>query len=225
MILWMAANTYIAGVLNSEYGTALILCGTCAVMFFLYGKYWIAKTSFCLLVYWAATRILDKSLKARIRFMIFRDAKEALRLYEAEAEPVIRVLDTAPLYGLWGLGHGAFQNKTATSDYVISCLLMNYGIIFAVLVVSILVVFIVKICLIKTRDTKDQVLVESYAAMLFVMTFLGLAGPINSFVLTGVGLPFLSVSGSINSCLLGGLGLVTALKEKGAYMYEKKLFS
>lgn len=224
MVFWMAANAYVSGVINSEYGTALIICGTTAVMFFIYGKFWIAKGVFCLLAFWAVKKVLEVSLKARIRFAIFENAKEALQLYKAETEPVIRVLDTAPLYGLWGLGHGTFRARTAISDYVISCLLMNYGILFAVIVVSVLVVFIVKICLIKTRDTKDQVIVETFGVMLFVMAFLGIAGPINSFVLTGVGLPFLSVSGSLNSSLLGGLGLVIALREKGASAYEKKLF-
>lgn len=224
MILWMAVNAYISGVINSEYGTALVICGTTAIMFFIYGKYWIGKGVFCLLAFGAVSIVLKISLKVRIRFAIFENVKEALQMYKAEAEPVIRVLDTAPLYGLWGLGHGAFQIKTAINDYVISCLLMNYGIVFTVLVVCVLVVFIVKICLIKTKDAKDQVLVETYGAMLFVMAFLGIAGPINSFVLTGVGIPFLSVSGSINSCLLGGLGMVIALKEKGEVAYEKKLF-
>ena len=222
MAVWMVANAYIAGVINSEYGTALIICGATGVMLLIYGKYWVAKGMFCLSLFFTATKIVEKNLKAHIRFAIFQNAKEALQLYEAEAEPVIRVLDTAPLYGLWG--HGNFQNRTAISDYVISSLLMNYGVVFSVLVISVLMIFIVKICLIKTRDIKDQVLVESYAAVLFVMTFLGLAGPINSFVLTGVGLPFLSVSGSLNSCLFGELGLVLALKEKGEFAYEKKLF-
>ena len=224
MLVWMVVNAYLAGVINSEYGTALILYGATTVVFLLHGKYWFAKGLFCLFSVFAATKVVEKSIKAHIRFAIFQNIKEALQLYEAEAEPVIRVLDTAPLYGLWGLGHGSFQNRTAISDYVISCLLMNYGLVFSVIVICILMIFIVKICLIKTKDSKDQVLVDSYVAVLFVMTFLGLAGPMNSFVLTGVGLPFLSISGSINSCLLGGLGLVIALKEEGEYGYEKKLF-
>lgn len=224
MILWMAVNAYISGVINSEYGTTMIICGTATVMFFIYGKYWVAKGIFCLLAFWVVTKVLEISKKASIRFAIFTNAREALQLHTSETEPVIRILDTAPLYGLWGLGHGNFQAETAINDYAISCLLMNYGIVFAVLVVSVLVVFIVKICLIKPRDSKDRVLVEIYGVMLFVMAFLGIAGPMNSFVLTGVGIPFLSISGSINSCLLGGLGMVASLKEKGEIAYEKKLF-
>lgn len=224
MICWMAVNAYISGVINSEYGTAMIICGTATVMFFIYGKYWIAKGVFCLLAVGAVTKVLEMSLKARIRLAIFQDAREALQMYAKETEPVIRILDTAPLYGLWGLGHGSFQAETAINDYAISCLLMNYGIMFTVLVVSVLVIFIVKICLIKPRDSKDRILVEIYGVMLFVMAFLGIAGPMNSFVLTGVGIPFLSISGSMNSCLIGGLGMVVALKEKGEAAYEKKLF-
>lgn len=224
MVLWMAVNAYIAGVMNSEYGTAMIICGVTGIMFLLYGKYWFAKGTFCLLAVLAASKVLENSLKARIRFEMFQDIKGAFQLYPSEAEPVMRIVDTAQVYGLWGLGHGTFQNGAATNDYAISCLMMNYGLVFTMIVVSILMIFIVRICLIKTKDDKDRVMVETYGVILLVMTFLGIAGPMNSFVLTGVGTPFLSVSGSMNSCLLGGLGMVIALKEKGERWYETKLF-
>lgn len=223
MALWMALNAYLSGVVNSEYGTGLIICGTTTILFFMYGKYWIAKGGFCLLAGSAILLMIETSLKAQIRFTIFQDIKEAFQLYEAEAEPIIRILDTAPIYGLWGLGHGTFRSKTAINDYVISCLLMNYGIVFTMLVVSVLLFFIVRIFLIKIKEPCARIMVETYGVMLFVMTFLGIAGPINSFVLTGVGIPFLSVSGSINVSLLGFLGMVISLKEKGEE-YEEKLF-
>lgn len=221
---WTVVIAVLAGVVNNEYGTVLIICGSAAILFVMYGRNLVTKFGFFLSCIGAMLGVMLISEKFMQRFTIFIDIKAAVENFPMEAQPVKYIIDIAPFYGLFGLGNGVLSNQiysNITSDYVISAILCNCGMIFTILVIIVYVMLIMKLLKINTETDYDRVVVETIAIMIFIMGFLSVAGVIGSFLLVGVGMPFVSAAKSINTVLAGLMGLVLAIKERGILDVKK----
>ena len=215
LILTMVVAVF-AGLVNNEYGTACIVCVTTALLFFIYGRNIVSKLVFSGISIVAMSLALMASTKLKSRLLICFNIDKAMELYPQEAQPVKHIQDLIGFSGLYGVNHGALnQNiiKNVTSDYAISGLLFNTGVIFTAIVVLLLVVFIIQILMMNTSNRYEKVILESIAFILSVMVVFSVGGPLGTFVLSGVGMPFVSTTASINLALFFNVGMVLCMKE------------
>lgn len=220
LLAWTVAVAFLAGVVNNEYATVLIVCGTSGLMFLFYGRNVLTKAGFAAACLLAMAGVMAISTKVRTRWCIFTNIEKAYATsgMEQEAAPVKYILDTATTYGLFGIGNGELSKKVyanLTSDYAISGYLYNCGLLFTLLLIVITVLLIVKLLRMNTDTVYDRIVVEVTAIMLILMTVLSVAGPISACLMAGIGTPFSSVVKSLNVALFANLGLVLSIREEG----------
>lgn len=220
LLAWVVVVATLAGIVNNEYGSVLVIGASASVLFLIYGRNLFSKLGFSLSCVVAMIGILIMSEKVMQRWTIFVNLEKAAEEFPMEAQPVKYIIDIAPLYGLFGLGNGTLSKSiypNITSDYVISGLLCNCGLLFTLLVVVLYIVVILKLLRISTETDYDRIVIETVAIMIFIMGFLTIAGALGSFLLSGVGMPFVSVAQSVNVVLFALMGLVLSIKERGAF--------
>lgn len=115
--------------------------------------------------------------------------------------------------GFWGMGLGAgnaLRIPEARNDYIFAVIMNEFGMIFAVVVIAIYLLIVLRGVMIARRSTSlmYSLLAVGCIGLLAMQTFVIIGGIIKLIPLTGVTLPFVSSGGSAMAASMGIAGLL-----------------
>lgn len=223
MLIFTLIIAGIAGFLNNDYGTVLLICGVSGILFLIYGRNLLTKFLLSAITLFGTGVITLASEKVRRRILIVTDIHEAMKKIATEAQPVKYIQDTVRYFGWYGIGNGELSEKVfknVTSDYVWSGLLFNTGLLFSVLTIVLFILLIAKILKIDVANTYDRVIADSYAIVIGLMVLFPFAGCLGILPLSGIGTAFISVAKTVNIALIMLLGIIMEIERKGNREYD-----
>jgi cell division protein FtsW len=133
--------------------------------------------------------------------------------------------------GVFGVGLGnSIQKKgylpEANTDFIVSVIAEELGLIMVVIILSILFIIIFRAIIIGTRSTKmyDTLVCYGIATYLVVQTFFNVGGITGLIPITGVTFPFISYGGSSMMVLSATMGVLLNISasQKRALKLEQK---
>ncbi len=121
--------------------------------------------------------------------------------------------------GLWGMGLGqgnAVRIPEAQNDYIFAVIINEFGLVFALAVLLVYALIIVRSVMIARRSTSLMyaLLAAGCAGMLGVQAFVIVGGIIKLIPLTGITLPFVSSGGSAMAASMGIAGLIQGVNAR-----------
>ena len=204
-------------VLQRDLGTAAIYCGTAMVMLY-------AATGSLLLI----GGLLAGGMGAvSILYVLFRDSffltvqnrisnwLDPFATYDRQGGgyQMVQALIAAANGSWWGTGLGQGNANVIpefSTDFVFSTVMNEFGLVFAVLILCIYALLVLRSADIALRSSSafHAMLAMGCAALLAVQTFIIIGGITKLIPMTGVTMPFLSYGGtSLVSCM-GVMGVV-----------------
>lgn len=213
---------FLAGVINNEYGTVIVISGMNAIMFLLYGRNMQSKIRFSLAGLAGIIAVLGTSVKVRNRLLIFINIQKAMEQIPWDAAPVLYLQENIHHIGLYGAGNGALEQdiiQNVTTDYAIAGILYGNGLIFTILAITLIVLLIKNVWNSNVSTKYERIVVDSIGLILFIMTLFAVSGVLGSFLLSGIGVPFLSQGKSTNMAMYVLMGLLIVIRGKGESMH------
>lgn len=130
--------------------------------------------------------------------------------------------------GLLGTGLGLGMPEVipvGTSDYIFAAIAEEFGIIVAIGLIALYLVFIIRGILIAmdARTKFDKLLVFGATAMLSLQSFIIIGGVIKLIPLTGITMPFVSAGGSSMLSAMMQLGIIEGVALKNGEYEEAEL--
>jgi len=200
--------------LQPDFGTALILFATWAVMVFLAGVRWRHLAVITGLAAIGAPILwfrLAQYQRDRIISFLYPSQANAGDSYN-----IRQALISIGSGGWWGKGllHGTQSQlyflRVRHTDFIFSVWAEEMGFVGAIVLIGLIVLLIWRIIriAIAARDAKGRLIAIGVAAMIFIQAFINLGMNVNLLPVTGLPLPLISYGGSSLVATLLALGLV-----------------
>ena len=172
--------------------------------------------------------LLALSDHARARIIAWRKPFEEIdptKLTAKEWQPYQSVLAIGS-GGLWGVGLGNSRQKhlflpEPQNDYIFSILCEEMGFVFAVFVIMLFAIFVIRGFRIAFRapDKYTKMVVMGIVSKIAIQVILNIAVVTNTIPSTGVPLPFFSYGGTALVILMAEMGMVLNISK---YSYIEK---
>ena len=198
-------------IIQPDLGQTLLVCFTWMVLIFISGVnlfflFIILISGLVLLLYF--TFFIPKFFYIKNRILSFFDDETGT--YNFQSDKALDSITSGGFFGK-GIGEGTLKNRVpeAHTDYIISVISEEFGVIVIILLIILFLIFIFSIFR-KVNDEKNQktklVLVGS-ASLVLMQVMIHIGVNIRLFPTTGMTLPFLSYGGSsiISISILSGI--------------------
>ena len=198
-------------IIQPDLGQTLLVCFTWMVLIFISGVnlfflFIILISGLVLLLYF--TFFIPKFVYIKNRILSFFDDETGT--YNFQSDKALDSITSGGFFGK-GIGEGTLKNRVpeAHTDYIISVISEEFGVIVIILLIILFLIFIFSIFR-KVNDEKNQktklVLVGS-ASLVLMQVMIHIGVNIRLFPTTGMTLPFLSYGGSsiISISILSGI--------------------
>ena len=199
-----------------DFGTALIFFTTFILIAFMRSGSFKTIISICFSAVLGSIIILKFKPYIANRFAAFRNVWDHINDIGYQQTRVLIYAASGGLLGV-GIGKGYLRYVfAATNDLVFGMLCEEFGLIFAVLIIScfaLLTVYTRKVS-IKSRSTFYAIAANASAGMLIFQAALNVFGATDILPLTGVNLPFVSVGGTSVISSWGLLALIKSADER-----------
>ena len=199
-----------------DFGTALIFFTTFILIAFMRSGSFKTIISICFSAVLGSIIILKFKPYIANRFAAFRNVWDHINDIGYQQTRVLIYAASGGLLGV-GIGKGCLRYVfAATNDLVFGMLCEEFGLIFAVLIIScfaLLTVYTRKVS-IKSRSTFYAIAANASAGMLIFQAALNVFGATDILPLTGVNLPFVSVGGTSIISSWGLLALIKSADER-----------
>lgn len=212
-------------VLSRDLGAALLFAGTFLIVFYVgTGSLGItlgATAAFAGGAY-LSYKIFDH-VKTRVEVW-----KDPWATYNDKGYQIVQGLLAIASGGLLGTGLGLGMPEVipvGTSDYIFAAIAEEFGIIVAIGIIALYLVFIIRGILIAmdARTKFDKLLVFGATAMLSLQSFIIIGGVIKLIPLTGITMPFVSSGGSSMLSAMMQLGIIEGVALKNGEYEEAEL--
>lgn len=199
-----------------DFGTALIFFTTFILIAFMRSGSFKTILSICFSAVLGSMIILKFKPYIANRFAAFRNVWAHINDIGYQQTRVLIYAASGGLLGV-GIGKGYLRYVfAATNDLVFGMLCEEFGLIFALLIIScfaLLTIYTRKVS-IKSRSTFYAIAANASAGMLLFQTALNVFGATDILPLTGVNLPFVSMGGTSIISSWGLLALIKAADER-----------
>ncbi len=212
-------------VLSKDLGAALLFAGTFIIVFFVAtGNLAITLGS---LGAFAGGALISYKLfsHVRVRVEVWRDPWAT---YNDNGYQIVQGLLAIASGGLLGSGLGLGMPNVIPAnqtDYIFASIAEEFGIIVAIAVIALYLVFIVRGILIAmdAHSKFDKLLVFGATVMLSLQSFIIIGGVIKLIPLTGITMPFVSYGGSSMLSAMMQLGIIEGVALKNGEYEEAAL--
>ncbi len=212
-------------VLSKDLGAALLFAGTFLIVFYV-GTGNLAITLGALGAF-AGGAFLSYKLfdHVKTRVEVWQDPWAT---YNDKGYQIVQGLLAIASGGLIGTGLGLGMPEVipvGTSDYIFAAISEEFGIIVAIAIIALYLVFIIRGILIAmdARTTFDKLLVFGATVMLSLQSFIIIGGVIKLIPLTGITMPFVSAGGSSMIASMMQLGIIEGVALKNGEHEEAEL--
>jgi cell division protein FtsW (lipid II flippase) len=212
-------------VMARDLGAALLFAGTFLIVFYV-GTGNVGITLFSMAAF-AGGALLSYGMfnHVRMRVEVWHDPWAT---YHDNGYQIVQGLLAIASGGLLGtgLGNGIPQSiPVAQSDYIFAAISEEFGIITAIALIAMYLVFIVRGVLIAmdARTRFDKLLVFGATCMLSLQSFIIIGGVIKLIPLTGITMPFVSYGGSSMLSSMMILGIIEGVAVKNGEYDEAEL--
>ena len=212
-------------VLSRDLGAALLFAGTFLIVFYV-GTGSIGITLGATAAFAGGAFLSYKVFDhVRTRVEVWQDPWAT---YNDKGYQIVQGLLAIASGGLLGTGLGLGMPEVipvGTSDYIFAAIAEEFGIIVAIGIIALYLVFIVRGILIAmdARTKFDKLLVFGATAMLSLQSFIIIGGVIKLIPLTGITMPFVSSGGSSMLSAMMQLGIIEGVALKNGEYEEAEL--
>ncbi len=212
-------------VLARDLGAALLFAGTFLIVFYV-GTGNLAITLGSAAAFTGGAFLSYKLFShVRVRVEVWQDPWAT---YNDNGYQIVQGLLAIASGGLLGtgLGNGMPQSiPVAESDYIFAAISEEFGIIVAIALIAMYLVFIIRGILIAmdARTKFDKLLVFGATCMLSLQSFIIIGGVIKLIPLTGITMPFVSYGGSSMLSAMMILGIIEGVAVKNGEYDEAEL--
>ena len=214
--------------MQRDLGAALLYFGTAVVM--LYAHTGSRLLTGAALGTGACGSVLAYYLFSHVRVRVAL-WKDPWSLYEGQGYQVVQGLIAIASGGFFGMGltmGSPYVVPVQSSDYIFAVICEEFGWIFALCLVALYLVLIVRGINIATaaRNSFDALVAMGCVTMITLQSFINIGGVIKLIPLTGITLPFLSYGGSsLLACtllvgILEGIAIKNAAADWVEYEYD-----
>ena len=136
-----------------------------------------------------------------------------------QSEQALNAIKSGGFFGR-GIGEGILKEKVpeAHTDYVMSVIAEEYGIIIVLLIISLTIFLAIRIFSLANTTKNDffRLSLIGISSLLIIQSFINLGVTINILPSTGMPFPFISYGGSsiMGSCIALGVALLLSRKEQ-----------
>ena len=136
-----------------------------------------------------------------------------------QSEQALNAIKSGSFFGR-GIGEGILKEKVpeAHTDYVMSVIAEEYGIIFVLIIISLTILLSLRIFSLINNTDNDffKLSLIGISSLLVIQSFINLGVTINILPSTGMPFPFISYGGSsiMGSCIALGLAVLLSKKEQ-----------
>lgn len=215
--------------LCNEYGLLLVMAMTATIIFFIRCHNWITKVLYSIACLAGALLVCVAVSHVRDRVTIWLNLKAAVNneALAAKAETALYLFRNFNRMGFYGNGIGNLPEsiyRTLNSDHVLVTLMNDYGILIALFVVVLGVIF-VRWMLIegKNMNVYDKYLNLSSALIVGFVILIHVASNLASFITAGLGYPWCSDGTSANAMFTLLMAVHCGiLGRRGKHEYQKR---
>ena len=212
-------------VLSRDLGAALLFAGTFLIVFYV-GTGSVGITLGATAAFAGGALLSYKMFDhVRTRVEVWQDPWAT---YNDKGYQIVQGLLAIASGGLLGTGLGLGMPEVipvGTSDYIFAAIAEEFGIIVAIGIIALYLVFIIRGILIAmdARTKFDKLLVFGATAMLSLQSFIIIGGVIKLIPLTGITMPFVSSGGSSMLSAMMQLGIIEGVALKNGEYEEAEL--
>ena len=212
-------------VLSRDLGAALLFAGTFLIVFYV-GTGSVGITLGATAAFAGGAFLSYKMFDhVKTRVEVWQDPWAT---YNDKGYQIVQGLLAIASGGLLGTGLGLGMPEVipvGTSDYIFAAIAEEFGIIVAIGIIALYLVFIIRGILIAmdARTKFDKLLVFGATAMLSLQSFIIIGGVIKLIPLTGITMPFVSSGGSSMLSAMMQLGIIEGVALKNGEYEEAEL--
>lgn len=212
-------------VLSKDLGAALLFAGTFLISFFV-GTGSVGITLGATAAFAGGAFLSYQAFDhVKTRVEVWQDPWAT---YNDKGYQIVQGLLAIASGGLLGTGLGLGMPEVipvGTSDYIFAAIAEEFGIIVAIGLIALYLVFIIRGILIAmdARTKFDKLLVFGATAMLSLQSFIIIGGVIKLIPLTGITMPFVSAGGSSMLSAMMQLGIIEGVALKNGEHEEAEL--
>ncbi|MEA4853782.1 MAG: FtsW/RodA/SpoVE family cell cycle protein [Christensenella sp.] len=212
-------------VLSTDLGAALLFAGTFLIVFYV-GTGSLGITLGAIGAFAGGAFLSYKMFShVQTRVEVWQDPWAT---YNDKGYQIVQGLLAIASGGLLGTGLGLGMPEVipvGTSDYIFAAISEEFGIIVAIAIIALYLVFIIRGILIAmdARTKFDKLLVFGATVMLSLQSFIIIGGVIKLIPLTGITMPFVSYGGSSMLSAMIQLGIIEGVALKNGEYEEAEL--
>lgn len=214
-------------VLQRDLGAAMLMIGSFLLVFF-------AATSN---IRATVTAILIGAVGAFASYHLFDHVQARVAIwqdpwatYSTSGYQIAQGLMAMASGGLWGLGLGQGSPKSIPAyhtDYVFAVICEEFGILFAIAVIVLYLLLVVRGILIalNAKDRFSMLTAFGASALLGMQTFVIIGGVIKLIPLTGITMPFVSYGGSSMIACMALIGILQGIAGRSGAAVDAELLA
>lgn len=212
-------------VLSRDLGAALLFSGTFLIVF--YAATGSVGITLGATAAFAGGAFLSYKMFAHVRTRV-EVWQDPWATYDGKGYQIVQGLLAIASGGLLGSGLGLGMPDVIpakTTDYIFASIAEEFGIIVAISIIALYLVFIIRGILIAmdARTKFDKLLVFGATVMLSLQSFIIIGGVIKLIPLTGITMPFVSYGGSSMLACMMQLGIIEGVALKNGEYEEAEL--
>ena len=194
-----------------DIGQTLLVFFSWSVLIFISGIHIIFLTASCLtlsVALYFLIRFLPKFEYIKNRILSFFDSETGT--HNAQSEKAIESITSGGYFGK-GIGEGTLKNRVpeAHTDYIISIISEEFGVIAIILILFLFLIFIYSVFKKVYSENKERIklILVGCVSLILVQAMIHIGVNIRLFPTTGMTLPFISYGGSsiISVSILSGI--------------------
>lgn len=191
--------------INNDFGTAMLIGATAAILLFIYGRDWICKISFLLFGILGIIGACFISQKLFFRFFVCIHLKECVgtenNYLAQQSEALLYLMQNINVSGPFGAGFGKLPRSifpNLDTDYVVSAMLYEQGIWMILCIACLILLFIITMLKIEPKQKLQNRLAFMIAFVFAVNMVWIYLGNLSILPICGLSFPFISHGSSTN---------------------------